>query len=92
VAFASGTTSDEGGLHRSEELGGGGAASMIPCGNAGIAETKKPTATESCAAIRAGKRIASKLSTSSPRAEFAPERGATEGGFSLIVALGMGVG
>jgi hypothetical protein len=65
-------TSDDGGLHRPEAVEGCGAASMIPCGNAGIADSRKPSATESCTTIRAGERIGRKLSTSSARAEFAP--------------------
>src|SRR5215471_15871434 len=67
-------TSDDGGLHRPGALEGCGAASVIPCGKAGIAAIRKPTATKSCAAIRAGERIGRQLSTSSARAEFVPRR------------------
>ena|SRR5215471_5408957 len=91
VGFASGMTSEDGGLHRPEALEGCGAASRIPCGKAGIAESRKQTATESCAAIRAGKRIGSKLSTSSAPTEFALAA-ARSTVASLIVALEMGVG
>ena len=91
VGFASGMTSDDGGLHRPDALEGCGAASRMPCAKAGIAESRKQTATESCAAIRAGKRIGSKLSTSSALTEFAPTE-ARSSVASLIVALEMGVG